>query len=286
MSRVSIREARLDDSAAIALFTTNTFSWGDYVSDEFPDWLNEADAVVAVAVDEEDLPIAVARVRMLGPREGWLSAARVHPDHRRLGLGSSLNDWCVEWVAARGGVVCRLQIEIGNEAAENQVVRIGYRRVLEVVNAERSTRLPPDANGFPRTPRAERLERSPRGEADLAFMAWSTSDIGRATRGMFATESWAWRGLIVEDLREGNLWASPAGWVLTQTEDDYLDVRWLMCGPEDVDRLLGAVVELAGRTDATTISLPVVKVDWVLDALNRLAFTIVHPSRIYEKAIT
>ena len=40
MSDAVIRPARADDQPAIAAFTTDTFSWGDYVSDVFLDWLD------------------------------------------------------------------------------------------------------------------------------------------------------------------------------------------------------------------------------------------------------
>lgn len=280
-----IRPARLADASAIAGFTTNTFAWGDYVGEEFPQWLQEPGTKVAVVVDDDDIPVAVAKVRMIGSREGWLSAARVHPDHRRRGLGSALNDWCVEWVASRGGVVCRLQIEDDNEPASQQVMQLGYRPVLEVVNGERPTRLPPDANGFPHTAVPERLQKSPRAEADLAYIAWSTSDLGRASRGMFATEPWAWRRLEEDDLRTGILWACPSGWVLTDSDEGHLDVRWLMCAPEDVDRLMPAVVELADRTGQSHISVAVARVGWVTDSLSRLGFTTLHDSSLYEKAV-
>jgi hypothetical protein len=58
-----------------------------------------------------------------------------------------------------------------------------------------------------------------------------------------------------------------------------------MCSPEDTDRLVAAVIELATRTEARAISLPVAKTDWMLDALTRFAFTTVHPSRIFEKPL-
>src|SRR5690606_7803367 len=157
---VSIRPAEARDAEVIAGFTQNTFSWGDYVADAFLDWLADEDAAVPVATDDHDRPIALARVRMLSDRESWLSAARVHPDHRRKGLGSALNDWCVEWSRQRGAAVARLEIETWNEPAQNQVRRLGYRHVATVVDAHREAgraEIEPATNGGRRTPAEERL---------------------------------------------------------------------------------------------------------------------------------
>lgn len=280
-----IRLARPDDAAAIAAFTTATFSWGDYVGEEFPHWLDEANTRVGVGTDGSDRPVAVVRVEMLSPGEGWLSAVRVHPDHRRRGLGSALNDWCVAWVADQGGLVCRLQIETDNLAAHNQVLRLGYRPVMAVFNSERPTRLPPDSNGAKPTPPLERLQRAPRAESDLAFMAWSTGELARHARGMFAVEPWAWRRLAEPDLGGGVLWVCPSGWVLTDEEDTHLAVRWIMCSPEDTDRLLGAVVDLAEKRSSDTISVAVPDVDWLTAALDRFGFAAAHATRIYEKPL-
>lgn len=281
----TIRPARLDDAEAIAAFTMGTFTWGDYVGDQFPTWLDESATEVAVATDEDDRPIALARVKMLGPREGWLSAARVNPDHRRRGLGSALNDWCVDWVASQGGVVCRLQIETVNEAAHNQVLQLGYRPVISVLNAARSTNPASDSNGAGHTPVPERLTKAPKAEADLAYIAWSTSEVGRRARGMFAAETWSWRRLREDDVAAGPLLASPSGWAIAESLEGELTVRWITCGPEDVDRLLRAIIDLARDRKDDTIQVIVPDVEWMATALLRLGFITDHASRIYEKPV-
>ncbi|MGH8911327.1 MAG: GNAT family N-acetyltransferase [Acidimicrobiia bacterium] len=281
----NIRPARPDDTGAIAAFTTATFSWGDYVGEEFPNWFDDPDVCVAVVTDEGDSPVAVARVKMLGPREGWLSAARVHPDHRRRGLGSALNDWCVGWVSSQGGLVCRLQIETDNEPAHNQVLQLGYRLVMAALNVERPTRLPPDSNGAKHSRPPERLQRAPRAESDLAFMAWSTGDLARRARGMFAVEPWAWRRLQELDIRSGVLWVCPFGWILTDEFDEELHVRWLTCSPDDAGSLLSAVIDLAREREKSSISMAVPDVDWLTTIVGRLGFITSHPSRIYEKSL-
>lgn len=283
---IRIRPAEERDAPVIATFTTSTFSWGDYVSESFLDWLEEAGTEVPVATDADDRPIALARVRMLGDREGWLSAARVHPDHRRRGLGSALNDWCVRWAGDRGAAVVRLQIETWNEPAQNQVERLGYRRVATVTNAFRAIaqgEIEPATNGGRRTPAEERLDRAPRAETEGAFIAWSTSELSRSSHGLFPVEPWAWRRMTAEDAHGARTWFCPSGWVMAD-EDDELMVRWLVSAPEDASRLVRAAVDLAQERGFGRLHLAVPVVPWLDEALARNGLES-HPSSIFEKPL-
>lgn len=282
-----LRAARLSDAPAIAAFTSNTFSWGDYVADEFPSWVADEDVCAAVATDEHDRPVALARVRMLGPREGWLSSARVHPDHRRQGLASALNDWCVEWIRQQGGVVAHLQIETWNEAAQRQVTGLGYRQVATVVNGERAVtvdKIRPETNGGRRTRAEERLDSAPGAEADLAYIAWSTSELARAAKGMFPVERWAWRLMTETDPRDGTMWFCPAGWVMAEMDGTEMTVRWIVTTPDDASRLVKATTDLATEQGAETLHLIGPKVDWLTDAFDEYGFE-THVTGIYSKPV-
>ncbi|MFP3913312.1 MAG: N-acetyltransferase family protein [Actinomycetota bacterium] len=282
-----IRPAERRDADVIAAFTTDTFSWGDYVGEAFLDWLDEPATQVAVAADSDDRPVAIARVRMLSDREGWLSAARVHPDHRRRGLGSALNDWCVGWVESRGGAVVRLQIEEWNDAAINQVEGLGYRPVATVVNADRAvadTGIEPATNGGRRKRAEERLDRAPRAEAEGAFIAWSTSELARAAHGLYPVEPWAWRRMIQDDARRGQTWFCPSGWVMAEQGDERLVVRWMVATPEDAGQLVRATVDLAQERGSPGVHLVVPSLEWMADALSHNGFQS-HPSLIFEKPL-
>lgn len=282
-----IRPAEKRDADLVAAFTTDTFAWGDYVADSFLVWLDEPATEVAVATDSEDRPIALARVRMLGPREGWLSAARVHPDHRRQGFGSALNDWCVDWVASQGGSVVRLQIETWNEAAHNQVLSLGYRTVATVVNAERAVtdgEIEPATNGGRRSRAEERLDRAPRAEADGAYIAWSTSELARAAHGLFAVEPWAWRRMNQADAHSARTWFCPSGWIMADEEEGRLVVRWLVATPDDAGLLVRATVDLAQERQLEGLHVAVPAVDWMEEALRSNGLE-VHPTYIYEKPL-
>lgn len=284
----TVRTAQPADAEPIASFTTDTFSWGDYVADGFLGWLEDTDTEVAVVTDDSGAAIGIGRVRMLSAREGWLSAARIHPDHRRRGLGSALNDWCVDWVRRQGGLVARLQVETWNEAAHHQVIRLGYREVAEVVNAERlvgTEPFEPATNGGLRVPGPERLDRAPKVEAELAFLAWSASDLSRATRSMVAVDRWTWRRMVQGDTATGAIWHCPAGWVMADRDNDELTVRWLVCTPDDAARLTKAIVDLAHGLEVDRLHVVAPALPWLVEILAEHGLE-PHPSKLYEKSIT
>lgn len=257
------------------------------MADSFLEWLEEPSTLVAVATGSDDRPVALARVRMLGPREGWLSAARVHPDHRRRGMGSALNDWCVDWVASQGGSVVRLQIETWNEAAHNQVLKLGYRVVATVLNAERSVsqdEIEPATNGGRRTKAEERLDRAPRAEAEGAYIAWSTSDLARAAHGLFPVDPWAWRRMTQADAHAARTWFCPSGWVMADDEGDQLVIRWMVATPEDAGLLVRASVDLAQERQLEGLHVAVPAIGWMQQTLEGNGFEI-YPTHIYEKPL-
>lgn len=282
-----VRPAERGDVEAIAAFTSSTFSWGDYVADSLPDWLDDPDTEVVVACADHDRPVALARVRMLGPREGWISAARVHPDHRRRGLGSILNDWCVDWIRSRRGVVARLQIETWNDAASQQVVGLGYRAVATVLNAERQTstaEMSPVTNGGKRKTADERLDRAPRAEAEGAYIAWSSGDLAKAAHGLYPVDRWAWRRLTPDDVGRAPTWFCASGWAIAEDEGSDLTVRWVVSTPDDAGRIVRATVDLAHERDLSGVHVVVPAIDWLEAALDENGFD-AFESRIYEKPL-
>jgi ribosomal protein S18 acetylase RimI-like enzyme len=123
----TLRPARLDDVDEIASWTRDTFTWGDYVGEAMAGWLADPKSYVMVCVDDSDRPVGMSRAEMMSFTEGWLSAARVHPDHRREGIGAAMNDRGVEWAREQGAQIVRLTVTDDNEAARTQVEKLGYR---------------------------------------------------------------------------------------------------------------------------------------------------------------
>lgn len=295
MNGITIRPGRIEDAEQVRSFTQDTFSWGDYVGRDFPTWLDRPDELAIVAADNEGAPIAVARVALLSSAEAWLSGARVHPDHRRQGIGSVMNDFGVDWARDRGAKVIRLATEETNTAARAQVEKLGYRSVAPFALAVRAieSKTPPGAgtgsNGGRRLTGTERLDLAPSAEADPAYLVWSTGDEARVAHQLFPAEGWSFRRLRPADLvaaaKARRLWTSPSAWVVTEEQDEGIWVPLFITTIEDADRAAIALVDLAQEQHAGLLRVMVPRVDWLEEALERHQFQIAHPNFIYEKAL-
>jgi ribosomal protein S18 acetylase RimI-like enzyme len=262
-----IRPARHDDVAKITPWTTDTFEWGDYIPTRLTEWIDDAESEVLVHVDEDDLPIALVHVVMLSPTEGWLEGARVHPDHRRRGLGRALNDAGFEWAAARGARVVRLTTETDNAVARRQVEALGYREISKWVYAEF------DIDAAHRAPDQYRLRPAPGSDAEAAWLFWVASDLARVSRELIAI-GWQWRTARPEDITsavsEGELFQSPAGWALVrQTTPDWLHTLWIATTPEDVLVLLDGLLDMAAERETSEMFVKLPDLGWTAEAITR-----------------
>ncbi|MEX2279465.1 MAG: GNAT family N-acetyltransferase [Acidimicrobiia bacterium] len=276
MTEPTIRPATAADHAAIREFTTDTFDWGDYVADVFEDWLEESDSHVAV-VEWEGRPVAIARAVMLSANEGWVHGARVHPEHRRKGLASRLNDHLCDWARDQGALIVRLMIESWNEAAQRQVAARGYRRISEWTNAARGLGSAPDpvTNGGRRVPGDEQLVVGTRAEIEPAWVAWSTSELSRLGRTLYP-RGWLMRRMTRTDLDNAvaakKLLHGPSGWIVAEDEDETMFVPLLVATDGDAYRMVRALVDRADRRDYGRVRIMVPTVDWMDEALTRAGF--------------
>ncbi len=278
---VTLRTASPEDVADIAEWTQDTFHWGDYVADRLPEWIAEEDVRVQVAANEENEPVGVSVVRMLSETEGWLAAARVRPDSRRMGLGSILNQASVDWIRSRGGVVARLAIEDDNPAAQAQVDKLEYRRSSAWTYGIQDDIQPK------RVGRGERLSLAGRGDIDPAWMFWSTSEMAEAGRGLIPSH-WTWRRATVSDLNEAaksqRFYSSPAGWVIVEPRDRTLDVTWVATSQNDFPRLLSGITHLAVERELETVFFHLPETGWSREALARAGIE-VSGLYLYTKAV-
>lgn len=263
----AVRTARLDDIPGIVEWTADTFDWGDYVPDRIEGWITERESEVMVCVDGSDRPVAVAHAVMLSPTEGWLEAARVHPDHRRSGFGTALNHAGVRWAANRGARVVRLATEARNHPARSQVEALGYRATSSWLYAW--IEVPPDYRSLDEV----RLRPAPGSDVDAAWMFWSASDLAHGGRG-FLARGWQWRKAQPRDLTEasaaGQFFQNPAGWVIAdQPEEDVVRTGWLATTKGDAPRLIDGLVGLAADRDAAGLSIKVPNIPWASEALVR-----------------
>lgn len=267
-----IRQAHSDDRDAVAEFATDTFYWGDYVLDALDRWLTDEDGEVRVAVDDDDRPIAIARVGLVSPSEAWMQGSRVHPEWRRRGIATALGNSLIDWARQRGALVARLAVEDWNTAARAQVEAVGMRRVARFTHAHRptsSTDTSTEGNGGRRVRSSIRLRAAPTEETEPAFVAWASSPICREVRGLFATH-WSWRRLTPEDLNDaaarGALWMAASGWAIAEMGREAFEVGWCETTPDTAQDMARALVDLAGDRGAATVQAMVVATDWMCDA--------------------
>jgi hypothetical protein len=286
-----VRPATLADKTAIAPFVTDTFDWGDYVQDRYEDWLTDKASYNAVAV-HDGAPIGFGRGLLSSPTELWMQSARVHPEHRGNQLNGLIGRQIVEWASIGGARVARLLIEDRDTASKRSVVKMGYREVSQWYFAVRDiiNRDPqPTGNGGKRVRGDERLRPASTAETEPAFMAWSTSDLMRASRSLF-TRNWVWRKLVVTDLeaaaKEQCLYESASGWaIITYTAGRDMTVSWMMSNPDDTFRLIRAILDRGVETDARGLQFFLPSLEEVEAALTRIGCTIKRMS-IWEKAIS
>lgn len=289
MGEPELRPATPRDLDEVASFTRETFSWGDYVADAFPEWLADPHGAVLVAEDGGRV-VGIGRTVLLSGREAWLHAVRIHPDRRREGIGTMLNEAGCRWARDRGALVARLMVEDWNEPARDQVTKLGYRIVSHWDWATRpvgSGEVDPRTNGGKRVPGEERLARAPSAEAGPAWIAWSTGELAATGRQLFPI-GWHFRTMTAEDVvaaaREKTLHQSPSGWVIAVPDGEELAIPWMATSDLDVDRLVRAVVDHAQRASFPTVRVMAPRVPWLLEQLVSNGFEI-NPAGIYARPL-
>ncbi|MDH4118984.1 MAG: GNAT family N-acetyltransferase [Acidimicrobiia bacterium] len=287
--RYLVRRAQAPDLDHIALFTTDTFVWGDYVAAEFPEWLGDPAGVAHVAETPSGDVIGVLRTIMLADREAWHHGARVHPDHRRSGVASELYAAGSSWARSRGALIERLMVEDWNESAGAQVRALGFRHVAPWMSAVLAvgSEVLPTTNGGRRVAGEERLAPARSADTDVAWMAWSSSDVARRGRELF---SWGWhfRRMTVIDVHDAatqrSLWHCPSGWVMARLDENgLLCVPWMATSDLDIARLLRAVIDLADGLRAERIRVLSPRIEWIEEAATRAGFALT-PSHIYARS--
>ncbi len=278
---LSLRPARQDDVAKIEVWTRDTFSWGDYIGELLSEWIEDLSLHVMVAVDEDDVPLGVSRSEMLSPNEGWLSAARVHPDHRRKGIGAALNDEGVEWARGLGAQIVRLSVDDDNEGARAQVEKLGYRNTCVWLVGDT------DARQGHLVRERDRLHPASFADADAGWQLWAASDLARAGRELWAG-NWRWRKALRSDLDEAlaahSLFQGPAGWVVAVSEGETLQVRWTATDPADGPALIEGVLEIGRQMPVSRVEVYLPETPWSREALVRERFTI-QRLLIYAKSL-
>jgi GNAT superfamily N-acetyltransferase len=281
-----IRPATTADIDAIVAFTTGTFEWGDYVPDVIAEWIDDANGMAMVAVVDGET-VGVARTILLTPTEAWAHGVRVHPDHRGEGIAGVLAESLMKWARDAGVRVVRLLIEDDNMASIRHVDKVGFRRTVHLMRATRTVgeaTANPQGNGVRRGSSTLVIRPGKAPESAMAMTSWTSSDIGRAMRGLTGM-GWRFHRLRVTDVndaaRSGNLWEIGSGWVMTSTTTPWFQVAMFDTRPDDAYETFRALIDAANNQGAEQLSVWIPSLDWLVQAARRSGCD-VSPMSIYE----
>ncbi|HOG48133.1 MAG TPA: GNAT family N-acetyltransferase [Anaerolineae bacterium] len=183
-----LRAARAEDRDAVAALCAHAWSHGeDYVPGAWDAWLVDAQGALLV-VERGAEPVAVAKVTMLAPHEGWLEGLRVDPAHRGRGLAGWILGICLARAHALGATVARLGTGAKNVAVHKTAARHGMARVAGFLYYEAPSL-------------AEAAQPAALAATDLAQAQDLLRDCEalRASAGLYETY-WCWPELTAERL--------------------------------------------------------------------------------------
>lgn len=148
---IVVRRAQAADHDAVLAFATRTWDGWDYIPHAWPVWLAADDGVLLVAtvgaaadggptrdaereILTEGQPIAISRVALLSPTEGWVEGIRVDPRVRGLGVATDLQTAELHWLAAHGPQITRYATGARNEGSHRLGARHGFELLVRYVS--------------------------------------------------------------------------------------------------------------------------------------------------------
>ncbi|MFC4543972.1 GNAT family N-acetyltransferase [Halosolutus amylolyticus] len=195
--RIEIRRARHDDYDDVLAFTGDLWSdrGGDYIPRIYHEWLEDNDEPKKTFVAAVDgTVVGLVQGVMVSADEAWFQGMRVHPDYRRLGVSTRLNEAGFAWARDRGATVGRIMVFSWNTAGLGAARAGGYGPVTEF----RWAHPEPTSDGAAiDTPETHRVTNDPAA----AWRYWTHSDARTHLDGLGLApeETWAVRELVRDD---------------------------------------------------------------------------------------
>lgn len=101
----------------------------------YEDWINEVGEQFlesgTVLLAEDDRPIAFMKMEIWDDNSAWLGALRVHPDSRRIGVGTTLSKEAIDIARGKGANFARLLIEPTNSKSIGLATKLGFSKLNE-----------------------------------------------------------------------------------------------------------------------------------------------------------
>lgn len=231
-------------------------------------WLAATDGILLVACAAADTtgadgsaiaagqPVALSRLALLAPGQGWVEGIRVDPAVRGREVATNLQVAELAWAAVHDVRVVRYMTGQDNEASHRLGARHGFRRLAD--RRSYGPRRDGDTAGAPRPdPSVLRMldARTPVAEIEQWWRLVSDDATFRAGDGLYESRGWAYQGLdaarFAAHVRRGAVAVAADGGALAVTSagDDEagLDVALLAGDGASALTLLDDLRRAAGR---------------------------------------
>lgn len=124
MTDMELRKAKSSDKNKVLEFCKTTFSWGDYISDVWDDWILEGNLLV---LTENDVPVAICHSSING-EQLWIEGIRVNKNLRRKGFAKRLIQES-EFVAKNNNCkISKMLIATNNKKSLNLARSLIYKK--------------------------------------------------------------------------------------------------------------------------------------------------------------
>ena len=124
MIDMELRKAKSSDKNKVLEFCQTTFSWGDYISDVWDDWILEGNLLVLI---ENDVPVAICHCS-INSEQLWIEGIRVNQNLRRKGFAKRLVQES-EFIAKNNNCkISQMLIATNNQKSLNLARRLNYKK--------------------------------------------------------------------------------------------------------------------------------------------------------------
>ena len=247
---IKVRRGSKEDLPAVLSLLSKVWE-DDYVPHLWLEWAESPDEGIVLVAESDAEIVGTTYVDFMSHGDCWFQALRVHPEYRRLGVGSALAQTALQESKANGRCYAYLGIDAENTASLNMTSRLGFRQIAAYTLL--SLKLPPlPANTGTKTDTTAWRKAT---IDDLPNMLKVAKDVRRTE----FIACWQWQPLSAEALRENieqdNIWVQDdpsafafAGFEESESHPHLFDP----CGqPETVKALIVSLTAALRRESET-----------------------------------
>lgn len=137
---ITVRYGQLEDTERIMALLSKVWA-DDYVPHMWAEWVRETDWGIVLVAECEGNIVGTCYVDFMANDTCWFQAMRVHPDYRRLRVGTELTKACLREAKARGKQLAYLGVDADNNASIKMTAKQGFIKILDYRRL--TTKLPP-----------------------------------------------------------------------------------------------------------------------------------------------